>query len=132
MQLHLKTRFVAQALRTVTLIAAQDERNADRFRQLGIANERIHATGNMKYDLVTPEKSIATRATLGIAEDATVIVGGSLHDAENPAFLDAVFQPEPVAHGMAVLLAPRYTETAAEYLRIGAAAWIARDTENHC
>lgn len=111
---HLKTKFVSQALRGASLIAVQDEANAKRFVRLGLAESRLHVTGNMKFDLVTASLRTVTRAALGIAPDANVVVGGSLHENESEVFLDAVFVPDPVATQTVALIAPRYTETAAE------------------
>ncbi|MGD2168348.1 MAG: glycosyltransferase N-terminal domain-containing protein [Gammaproteobacteria bacterium] len=109
---HARTKFVAQALRQVAVIATQDAANAARFRELGVDPQRVHVTGNMKYDLVSPAPSAATRATLGIDDDTTVIIGGSLHDGESEALLEAVFVPRPIGRSVKVLLAPRYTEAA--------------------
>lgn len=114
MKAHSRTRFVSEALRAVSVIGAQDEENAERFRQLGVPLDRVYVTGNMKYDLVSPDVRTTTRASLGIDDGATVIIGGSLHEGEEEVLLDAIFVPEPVAQTTAVLLAPRYTEAAPE------------------
>jgi 3-deoxy-D-manno-octulosonic-acid transferase len=113
---HSRTRFVAQALREVALIAAQDETNADRFKALDVSSSRIEVTGNMKFDLVSPAEGDLTRASIGIDDDATVIVGGSLHDGEADIILDAVFKPDRIVQSAVLLIAPRYIETAREIM----------------
>ena len=112
MSLHSRTRFVAQAIQDVELLAMQDEANARRVRQLGVPANRVHVTGNMKYDLVASDSGHLARAGLGIAEEACVIVGGSLHDGECEVLLDAVFGSAPLAQFLVLLLVPRYTESA--------------------
>jgi 3-deoxy-D-manno-octulosonic-acid transferase len=113
MTLHSKTRFVAQAIRHVAVLAMQDESNAERIRRLGAISDRVYVTGNMKFDLVASGDRSLTRAELGIPDAAVVIVGGSLHDREDTVLLNAVFSPEPLAGSLVLLLAPRYTESAA-------------------
>jgi 3-deoxy-D-manno-octulosonic-acid transferase len=109
---HRRTRFVAEALRSADVVAMQDEANAARMRSVGVAAERIHVTGNMKYDLVSELERVPSRAAYGIADAAFVVVAGSLHGGEERVFLDAVFSPGPVADATAALIAPRYPETA--------------------
>src|SRR5690606_23964157 len=46
-----RTGVVPRVLRSIGLIAVQSEEHAARLRRLGVAEERIHVTGNMKYDL---------------------------------------------------------------------------------
>ena len=114
MRIHCFTRFVAQALRRIDAICVQDEENAERIRRLGVDPQRIHVTGNMKYDLVTPLERVPARSELGMAENAFVIVGGSLHEREDEALLDAVFSPTPVSASAAVIIAPRYPDAATQ------------------
>ena len=113
--LHARTRFVAEALRNVAVIAVQDAANAGRIRSLGVDDERICVTGSMKYDLVSSVEKVVTRIELGIADDAFV-VGGSLHDGEDDVFLEAIFDPEPVVSGVTAMIAPRYPDAAPRIL----------------
>ena len=107
---HLRTRLVAEALRCAAAVAVLDEVNARRMQRLGLSGDQIHVTGNMKYDLVAPNDDALNRAELGIAEDAFVVVAGSLHDGETSIVLDAVFEPDAISQETVLLAVPRYPD----------------------
>jgi 3-deoxy-D-manno-octulosonic-acid transferase len=91
--LHSRTGLVARALRGVNILAVQTEEHARRFRALGVPDEAVHVTGNMKYDLATPRDEADVRAKLraelGYGGDEIVLIGGSLHRGEDLVLLDA-------------------------------------------
>ena len=121
LRLHRLSRIVPRALACVARIAAQNEAHADRFRALGIPPERISVTGNMKYDLTADsadrEGRERLRQNLGIAADALVIIGGSLHPGEDvdllAAFAAASARREAA---MRLIIVPRYPDQAATML----------------
>ena len=106
-----RTVIVPRALRDVALIAVQSEEHAQRFRGLGVPSERIHVTGNMKYDLARVAAGDtdrrALREHLGYAPDDVVVIGGSLHPGEHEALL-AAFDALRGDHRAALVLVPRY------------------------
>ena len=80
--IHSRTRFVGRALRGVNLLAVQTEEHAQRFRALGVPDDAVRVTGNMKYDLAPRADADARaelRAALGYVRDEIVLIGGSLH-----------------------------------------------------
>jgi 3-deoxy-D-manno-octulosonic-acid transferase len=91
--LHSRTGLVARALRGVNILAVQTEEHARRFRALGVPEDAVHVTGNMKYDLATPRDEVDVRAELraelGYGPDEIVLIGGSLHRGEDLVLLDA-------------------------------------------
>ena len=48
-------RLFEPALEAVTMAAARGEDDAGRFRELGLADERVRVTGNLKFDMPLPE-----------------------------------------------------------------------------
>ena len=115
-RIHARTGVVPRALRGLTLIAAQGEEHATRFRALGVSDERICVTGNMKYDLAPASADTGARRvlreSLGYGPDATVIIGGSLHGGEDEALLDACRASGDDAR-LSLILVPRYPADAA-------------------
>ena len=73
------------------VIAAQSEVDAERFRSIGAVPERMHVTGNVKFDFQAPpgieERGARWRAEN--APDRPVWVAGSTHAGEEEVILDA-------------------------------------------
>ena len=109
---HRRTRVVPRVLSGLSLLAVQTEEHADRFRALGAAAARVQVTGNMKYDLTPPRMDAARvrdlRRSLGFADDAVVIIGGSLHEGEDAALLDAYGALQQRFKNTALIIVPRY------------------------
>ena len=84
-------RLARETLRRVTVVAAQSEADAERFRALGAHPERVHVTGSLKFDLATPaslvESGEALRRVWG--PNRPVWVAGSTHEGEEEAALAA-------------------------------------------
>ncbi len=120
-RLHRWSRIVPRALHGVALVAAQTAEHATRFRGLGLPAERIVVTGNMKYDLTGDSnesaRGSALRRRLGYAEDACVIIGGSLHPGEDEDLLAAFAGALTQQQSLRLIVVPRYPESAAEVMQ---------------
>jgi 3-deoxy-D-manno-octulosonic-acid transferase len=116
LRLHRFSRIVPRALAAVARIAAQTEAHAARFRALGLSAERIAVTGNMKYDLAADgadrEQRQALRQRLGIAAEALVIIGGSLHPGEERDLLAAFAAMARPGRELRLVIVPRYPDQA--------------------
>jgi 3-deoxy-D-manno-octulosonic-acid transferase len=119
--IHLRTRMVARALRGVNLLAVQTEEHARRFRALGVPEQAVRVTGNMKYDLATPRLQTDVRAELraglGYAHDEIVVIGGSLHSGEDVTLLEAATALAREGLRSTLILVPRYPADAEEVAR---------------
>ena len=110
----------------LTAFGMQSETYASNLRKLGIAEDRIRVTGNVKYDGVLLDrdnpKTRELRTTLGIREDELIWVAGSTHDPEERIVL-AVFSRLQVrfAH-LRLILVPRAPERFDEVARLIEAA----------
>jgi 3-deoxy-D-manno-octulosonic-acid transferase len=106
-------------LQTVDLFLAQTEEDARRLREIGAPAERVHVSGNLKFDVPRPPllPILATlRAALGDA--GPVIVCGSTVEGEEPLLLRA-FENILASHPRAVMiLAPRHPERFNEVARL--------------
>jgi 3-deoxy-D-manno-octulosonic-acid transferase len=101
---------VMELLRDTTLIAAQTEADAARFRALGAP--RVSVTGNIKYDLTLPEglpeQGRILRRQLG--EPRPVLVAASTHAGEDEIVLDACERVRRALPEMLLILVPRHPE----------------------
>jgi 3-deoxy-D-manno-octulosonic-acid transferase len=104
--------FLATHLRRLDLLGVQTAEHAERFRSLGVPADRLHTTGNMKYDsVVRPEDAGTARALrqrLGFADSDTVIIGGSLHEREDAALIEAFAGIRSAYSSARLILVPRY------------------------
>lgn len=106
--------FYGAMLRSLRLCLMQSDRDAERIISLGADPQSVHRTGNIKFDqpLPTSTERKATRASLGIAEEALLIIAGSTHPGEEEMLVDAytaIVTRYPMAR---LLLAPRHIERA--------------------
>jgi len=99
-----------QALSHGHVIAAQGEDDAERFRSLGAAAERLHVTGNLKFDFALPAdvttKGDELRALY--AADRPVWVAGSTHVGEEDQVLEAHREVRKTYPGAVLVLVPRH------------------------
>jgi 3-deoxy-D-manno-octulosonic-acid transferase len=110
-RLHARTGLVPHVLRDLSLIAVQTAEHAGRLRALGVETRRIKVTGNMKYDLPRPAArngAPGLRAALGYGPDDIVVIGGSLHEQEDEALLDAYRALPAAASKSGLIIVPRY------------------------
>jgi 3-deoxy-D-manno-octulosonic-acid transferase len=79
------------ALARGIVIAAQTGTDAERFRSIGAAPERMHVTGNIKFDF-QPPPGIEARGVQWREQEApgrAIWVAGSTHEGEEDLVLDA-------------------------------------------
>ncbi len=111
-RMHSRTRLVPRVLAHFAVLAVQSEEHAQRLRALGVPDGKLHVTGNMKYDLAPPgggaDRGGALRAALRYEPSDVVIIGGSLHDQEDEALLDAYLAARAAAAAAALVIVPRY------------------------
>lgn len=114
---HARRGLIARVLADVDLFAVQTEEHAARFCSLGVPAERVRITGNMKYDLTRAPEAAAERVelrrALGYADGDVVIIGGSLHEREDEALLDAFAAARAANERSALIMVPRYPAEAA-------------------
>jgi 3-deoxy-D-manno-octulosonic-acid transferase len=111
-RVHARTRLVPRVLANFELLAVQTEEHAQRLRALGVEPGRVHVTGNMKYDLTQagagPAAAPELRRALGYRPEDVVIIGGSLHEQEDEALLDAYAAARAACADAALVIVPRY------------------------
>jgi 3-deoxy-D-manno-octulosonic-acid transferase len=110
-RVHARTRLVSRVLANFSVLAVQTAEHAERFLALGAPRARLHVTGNMKYDLTPPVAAASVhelRAALRYEPRDVVVIGGSLHDREDEALLDAYVAARAKVAETALVIVPRY------------------------
>jgi len=105
-------KFIKTILRSVQLIAAQGQDDRQRFQQLGADIKKIHAIGNLKYEISLPasltEQAAAMRDIWDI--NRPVWVAASTHDGEEEIILNASRQVRSLFPNLLLILVPRHPE----------------------
>ncbi len=97
-----------------TRILAASEQDAERFRELGFAADRIEVTGNIKLDLELTFMDAVERkqllAELGMTANDTLILGASTWPGEEEALLEAFIEAKEAGKDCRLVLVPRHAE----------------------
>lgn len=115
----------------LSLVCARTERDAERFRSLGVTDDLVFTTGNLKADAAVlaspPEVRQQLARALRLNGDSPVLVAGCTMPGEEDQVLEA-FATARVAEPTArLLLAPRHPERFDEVARaVDAAGWRCR------
>ena len=103
--------FMGRVLEHVDVICAQTEADAERFRQLGTAPERVALTGNLKFDSKPPRLAafprLPTKAAAGAAR-APIMIAASTMAGEEPLVLQAWSTVRAQYPKALLILAPRH------------------------
>lgn len=103
---------------TLTLVTAQDEASAERFRALGAAPERVFNVGSIKYDGAQSdrqnEKTQRFARLWNIAPDDRIFLAGSTQDPEEEMAVEVFRRLAPTHPELRLILVPRHPERFAE------------------
>lgn len=88
----------------VDLYCVQSEEYKKRFLNLGVKEEKIHITGNLKFDL---KKMLAPRVELNFPKQQKIVTIASTHTDEEELILHAL---EKLDKNVSLLIAPRHPE----------------------
>ncbi len=109
-------RWIGRVLNKLTLVMAQSDQDAERFRKLGCAPDRVMVAGNMKYDAQSlpsgASPSLGWMASMKQLWRGPVWIAGSTMPAEEEVILE-VFEAlrcETDLAGLRLILAPRHPE----------------------
>jgi 3-deoxy-D-manno-octulosonic-acid transferase len=98
-------------LAPVSLVLARSQADAGFFAELGIAEERVRVSGNIKYDLQPDPTPLPWREqAMTAAVDRPIVVAGSTMEGEEEAVLAAVEQLDGDWSRLFLVLAPRHPE----------------------
>ncbi|HPF58253.1 MAG TPA: lipid IV(A) 3-deoxy-D-manno-octulosonic acid transferase [Candidatus Competibacteraceae bacterium] len=129
-------RFTASMLQDITLIAAQADADAERFRALGAP--RVEVTGNLKYDLKVPGTLLEQGQLLRqkwLGEQRPIWIAASTHAGEDEQILQAFAQVRTDWPDLLLVLTPRHPErfeSVAELCRQRGFTMIRRSEHQSC
>lgn len=102
----------------INMFYVQTERDARRFKALGVAEEKVQVTGNMKFDIkdYTDFKKDYTdlKQKLGLKLKEKLLVAGSTHPGEEEMILNVYKKLINGFPHLQLLIAPRHPERAKE------------------
>ncbi len=105
-------RFIRALIRRITLIAAQNEEDGERFIQLGAKRSQLAITGSLKFDIsVTPQmaaRSVTLRRQW--APHRPVWIAASTHEGEESIIVAAHQQLLQQYPNLLLILVPRHPE----------------------
>jgi 3-deoxy-D-manno-octulosonic-acid transferase len=114
--------FLKGVLSDVRIFMMQSDKDAERIRFLGAASDRVHASGNLKYDLDLPAPTALSnwlQTEVQRAGRSPIIVAGSVVATEEPLALIAFGTLQGEHPNALLVLAPRKPErfdAAAEFI----------------
>lgn len=106
------TDFSKSTLNKLTLIAAQNETDRQRFQELGVPKQRIFAIGNLKYEISLPASVKEQAESMRAMWDSNrpVWIAASTHEGEDEMILNASRQIRSVFPDLLVIIVPRHPE----------------------
>ncbi len=103
-------------------VGVQDETYAQRFIELGVAADRVHLTGMLKYDSAVVAREIPGQrelaAAMGVQADEPLIVAGGTGEGEEAIVLDAFAQVRAKFPTARLAIVPRKPERFDEVARL--------------
>lgn len=99
--------FIRHLLEKLSLICVQEHQYKEKFITLGAEKEKIHVTGNMKFDIELKEIIFSWENFI----PKPIILAGSTHEPEEEIILNAFFNLD--INGT-LIIAPRHPERFAE------------------
>ena len=114
-------RLLRPTLARVEAVGARTEVDAERFVELGVPEARVRVTGDLKLDPPPDQPALSIDLIRALA-DTPVVIGGSTHEGEEAALLDAMATVEKAGHAFVLVLAPRRVARCGEVVALGRAA----------
>jgi len=103
--------------KSVAAVGARTDLDAERFVSLGISEDRVQVTGDLKLDPPTRQPALAVDLIRALV-DSPVVVGGSTYRDEESILVDCQDALEKAGHSFVLVLAPRVVEHAHELLKV--------------
>jgi 3-deoxy-D-manno-octulosonic-acid transferase len=106
-------KLLQPVMQNVGLFLAQSDEDARRLVQIGASADRVHMSGNLKFEVKLPAKSDIVGqfgGTIGREEIGPVIVAGSTLEGEDAMLLEVFRSVVAEYPGALLVLAPRHPE----------------------
>jgi len=100
-------------MRSITVLASHNKKDAERFIELGLTPSKSHVTGSIKFDINPSNEQLASVANLTAqykTQERFVWVAGSTHPLEHEMILNAHQQLLKKYPNALLVIAPRHPE----------------------
>ena len=113
--------FTAPIFRLLDALAAAEPEDLARWTSLGVEPARIHITGNAKFDATASDGTRTAEfrtllRSLGVADDAPVLLGGSTFPGEERILAETFLALREEFPALFLIIAPRHVERTAALL----------------
>jgi len=109
-------------LSSFDLICTQTRLDLERFRSLGVKEEHLAVTGNIKFHQsngpVNGAETAVSRPSLGLEKDRPVLLAGSTHPGEETIILKSFSRIKKEFPDLLLILAPRDPKRAARICQV--------------
>ena len=104
--------FVAPTFRLLDLVCVPERRDVERWAALGVARNRIHVTGSIKFDPEVQAQShtVAASVLAAFSSDPLVLFGGSTHRGEEEILARVFLRLREQFPSLRLFIAPRHVE----------------------
>jgi 3-deoxy-D-manno-octulosonic-acid transferase len=108
--------FIKAIASDIKMFCVQSELDAKRFSEIGIDEDKIKITGNMKFDSIEelsskkPTDLDSLKDKIGLRGNDFLIVAGSTHKGEEEHILDIYIHLKRQFDNLRLLIAPRHLE----------------------
>ncbi|PCH63362.1 MAG: 3-deoxy-D-manno-octulosonic acid transferase [Gammaproteobacteria bacterium] len=101
-----------EVLQSLTFIAAQSEQDRQRFAKLGADIKKVHAIGNLKYEVTLPASLMEQAESMRSMWDVNrpVLIAASTHEGEEEIILNASRQIRAQYPNLLLIIVPRHPE----------------------
>ena len=112
--------FSRRVFSQLSLVCAQSREDADNFTALGVAPDRVHMTGNMKYDVSMPHADVQLvdpvqlLKLIGVSPAQPILVAGSTHPGEEDILFNVFADLRRKFPSLFLVLVPRHVERTRE------------------
>ncbi len=111
-------------LEKIDLVCVQTKRDGERFALLGVSDEKIKQTGNMKFDISVDsslqEEAKELKRHFNLRDDELLIVAGSTHKGEDELIVSVYKDLLEEFPRLKLFIAPRHTQRALDIAKIAA------------
>ena len=100
-------------MRSITVLASHNKKDAERFIELGLNSSKSHVTGSIKFDISPSNEQLASVEVLKAqykTQERFVWVAGSTHPLEHEMILNAHQQLLKKYPNALLIIAPRHPE----------------------
>lgn len=110
-------RVMKQILSPVSHVAAQSAMDAERFKGIGMNQQKVTNIGNIKFDFELPANCVQQGKQIHELLSGTVLIAASTHEGEEKVILE-VYKALKAKHNVSLILVPRHPDRFEEVAKL--------------